>query len=155
MAKKYKIKFPVGDWHSNTHKRYRTFLIQSNLPVEVVRETHHAFKDKYGIDIGDFCRVYKVDRLTKKEFNIIDKIVSKEYRERYFLDDPSYNDMITIIDDCDHMKDLWLECLNHMNPALDLKEIKDDTPFITYPGTDEKFRTLKSPGVGLFRNIDE
>lgn len=37
---KYKFKIPIGDWSGDGHSKHEDYLIESNKPVEQVRELY-------------------------------------------------------------------------------------------------------------------
>lgn len=55
----YVINFEIGDWSRDGHNQSEKFNIESNKPVEELREAHFLCKEKHGFDIGDICSKYK------------------------------------------------------------------------------------------------
>jgi hypothetical protein len=53
--KVYQFYLPIGDWSDDGHGRCQQFLVNSNAPVERVREAHFRIKETTGIDIESIC----------------------------------------------------------------------------------------------------
>lgn len=139
----YMIRFPIGDWSDDGHGKCEYFEVQSNHPVQHVREVHFKAPEVIGFNIGDMCRNYEelsTEVVTKLNAIGIDpnKFLDGEIDpEDYYMD---YESLINI----------WLAILNYIDPTLELEIIKSKAEDINFYGIDEKNRHLETPGYGVF-----
>ena len=135
----HRIKFPIGDWSDDGHGKCGYFMVESDKPVEDVREAHFKSKEVLGFGIGDICKDHEEAEL------------KPEHKEK--LEELGYN--MNVIDDDEYVEtgeliDIWLFLLNHIDKDLNLKTTKSDIPSISFYGFDDKKRHLETPGYGLF-----
>ena len=57
----YMFYLPIGDVFADGHGLFEKFLVQSNLPVEKVREAHYHIPEATGINIEGICNAYQED----------------------------------------------------------------------------------------------
>ena len=163
----YRIRFPIGDWSDDGHGKCDWFIVKSNMPVEIVREAHFAFKKLYGFDIGDICHNYgesdvsgeiaefivkhKLLNDSSDEFEILSKEGEYLNTDCYSnkLDDFKEGCTINILSSETLLK-IWVGLLMLAYEGLVLKTEEDNVPTINYYGFDKKNRHLKTPGYGLF-----
>lgn len=137
---KFKINFEVGDWSGDGHGMSEKFLVQSDCPVEQVRDVHFSCLEDYGFDIGDICGEY--EECTIKE-NIIQIIEGMGISVFPIIKDEDFLSPEDVVD-------LWIAILNKIDPALKLERIDEDVPSMHFFGFDEKKRHLNNPGYGCF-----
>ena len=137
----YKFRMSIGDWSDDGHGKYKDFIVESNVPVDVVREAHFAMKDNLGFSIEDICSEY--------EETVIDIETTKIIKELGF----EFNDY-TENGEYDMwyggMAELWVFLLQKVDSNLKLRIINDDIPDLHFYGFDEKKRHIGQVGYGLF-----
>jgi hypothetical protein len=160
MTEQYKVKFPIGDWSRDGHGMCDWFIVNSNKPVEELREAHFSFRGKAGFDIGDLCHEYEdsIIGVVETKFLKDNKLVYDKDMELEYLDEQL--DPLEKADDFEGAKALcifdpetllkiWINCLMYSDPNLKLEIVTDDIPHINQYGFDKKNRHLKTPGYGL------
>lgn len=137
----YLINFSLGDWSGDGHAIHEEFIIESNLPVEELRELHFKFEELYNIDIGSLCS--ECSWLTRDTVNSLIMIGALE--TDILLNTKTKN---FYVGSTKVLLNLWLKCLQAVNPEFkhNLKII----PYIHFAGYDNKRRHLGVPGYGLF-----
>lgn len=142
----YDIKFTLGDYSRDGHGMFDDYIVESNKPVEHLRELHFSCIETLGFDIGDMCRDYEDNQLDESIFDIL--------REHNILDDESLYLLQTneyTIGDPDELLGIWLSVLIHLDPSLTLLvKTPDEIPSMHFYGYDEKRRHLNNPGYGLY-----
>ena len=140
------IKFTLGDYSRDGHGQFDDYIVESNKPVEHLRELHFSCIETLGFDIGDMCRDYEDNQLDESIFDIL--------REHNILDDESLYLLQTneyTIGDPDELLGIWLSVLIHLDPSLTLLvKTPDEIPSMHFYGYDEKKRHLNNPGYGLY-----
>lgn len=140
------IKFTLGDYSRDGHGQFDDYIVESNKPVEHLRELHFSCIETLGFDIGDMCKDYEDNQLDESIFDIL--------REHNILDDESLYLLQTneyTIEDPDELLGIWLSVLIHLDPSLTLLvKTPDEIPSIHFYGYDEKRRHLNNPGYGLY-----
>lgn len=157
---KFNYKMPIGDWSSDGHGICTYYNIESNLPLEEVREAHFGILEKTGIDVEKLCSSYLDNKLpfkTAKELlelgfnkNLLVDFDEDLYNEtlkdgsekEYNLESPSINPKT--------VANIWAFLLNKSNPELNLSLVKDPHENITFYGFDKKGRHISSPGYGCY-----
>jgi hypothetical protein len=156
----HRIRFPVGDWSGDGHGICDWFIVNSNKPVEELREAHFSFHQKTGFDIGDFCRNYSDTILGVPETKFLkdNNLVNDKAMELEYLDeslDPlekadNFKDAKALcVYDSETLLQIWINCLMFADPELKLEIVQENLHSINYYGFDEKQRHLKTPGYGL------
>lgn len=133
---KYIIRFPIGDWSDDGHGKCNWFAVESNKPVEDVRESHYACKNAFGFTPGELCHNY----------------------EEYYPDGLQVTALILAGIAVPHEDEfdsaailqIWLDMLMKADPTLHLEVVPDNAERINFYGTDEQGRHLSTPGYGLF-----
>ena len=142
----YDIKFTLGDYSRDGHGQFDDYIVESNKPVEHLRELHFSCIETLGFDIGDMCKDYEDNQLDESIFDIL--------REHNILDDESLYLLQTneyTIEDPDELLGIWLSVLIHLDPSLTLLvKTPDEIPSMHFYGYDEKRRHLNNPGYGLY-----
>lgn len=132
----YKFRMSIGDWSNDGHGKHEDFVVESNAPVEVVREAHFVIKDVTGINIEKICRDYEDSSVPEE---IVDEL--KDIGFEFECPGGTYPE---------EMANLWIFLLQKANPVLELKIIKDKIPTLHFYGFDEKKRHISFVGYGLF-----
>lgn len=137
--KVYQFYLPIGDWSDDGHGRCQQFLVNSNAPVERVREAHFRIKETTGIDIESICGGC--------EENTISPDVSEKIAALGIPFEPGEDGQVFSED----MAHLWVALLQLADPELKL-QIQRETyiPMLTFPGYDEKGRHIGDVGYGVF-----
>ena len=140
----YRFYMTIGDWSGDGHDQSEDFLIESNYPVERVREAHFQMETATGINIEDICAEY--------EENEIDPETVKKIKELGFRFENS-SGMGDGIISVPEMASLWIFLLMKTNRDLKLEIIEDNTPTLHFFGYDEQNRHWGSVGYGLFHGV--
>lgn len=159
MTEKTIFKMPIGDWSEDGHGKCDYFRVQSDLPLEEVRETHFNILEKTGIDLSKLCANYEDSKIP---FETIQKLIELGFNTDGILDEALYNkaknsedsDVYDENSDGVYSEDIasiWIFLLNKTNENLNLKMIDDEKEkMLVFYGFDEKGRHIKSPGYGVF-----
>mgnify|MGYP000709303510 CR=1 FL=1 len=153
----YKLKLPIGDWSGDGHSQHTDYLIESNKPVEEVRELYFKACEKLGFTLdGNHelapCAEYGDNRFPEEtldallEFGVnINKELVASLKEQY-EDEAGY---IETEDFCD----IVLELIKTQDETLSLKRITEERyPMFQFYGRDNKSRHIGYFGYGLFSN---
>ena len=134
---RYRFRLPIGDWSGDGHSVCKWFTVESNKPVEDVREAH--FKSREILDVESIFSEYGESSLDETQLASLPEWARDLYdEEEGALDDgPS------------SMAELWIRVLNLADPELELR-IVDGIPALTFFGYDEKKRNIGYVGYGLF-----
>lgn len=141
----YKIRLPIGDWSGDGHGQCSYYYIESNKPVEELREIHFKIKEVTGIDIHSICNEYNDQIDVETQQSLKDVGVS--------LDIPDYDidhegNMYLGPDD---IKDIWICLLRKTDPTLILQESNVPfTPMLPFYGRDKHKRHIGFVGHGVF-----
>ena len=142
----YDIKFTLGDYSRDGHGMFDDYIVESNKPVEHLRELHFSCIETLGFDIGDMCRDYEDNQLDESIFDILREHNILDDESLYLLQTNEYN-----IEDPDELLGIWLSVLIHLDPSLTLLvKTPDEIPSMHFYGYDEKRRHLNNPGYGLY-----
>ena len=142
----YDIKFTLGDYSRDGHGQFDDYIVESNKPVEHLRELHFSCIETLGFDIGDMCRDYEDNQLDESIFDILREHNILDDESLYLLQTNKYN-----IEDPDELLGIWLSILIHLDPSLTLLvKTPDEIPSMHFYGYDEKRRHLNNPGYGLY-----
>ena len=137
----YTFKMPIGDWSDDGHGRCEYFTIQSNKPINEVRDIH--FKSKEILDIEKICNEY--------EDSIIDDDTEEELMKLGFDVDEMYNKYGTFkFPSPEVMANIWIFLLQKADSELELTIVDDVIPTITFYGFDEKGRHIRKVGYGIY-----
>ena len=140
----YRFYMTIGDWSGDGHNQSEDFLIESNYPVERVREAHFQMKNTIGINIEDICSEFEEDE--------IDPETVKKIRELGFRFENS-SGMGDGIISVPEMASLWVFLLMKTDKDLKLEIIENNTPTLHFFGYDEQNRHWGSVGYGLFHGV--
>jgi hypothetical protein len=133
---KYTFKMPIGDWSADGHNEVIYYRVESNKPVEEVREIHFKIKSELGIDIEGFANEYEDSTIP---LVIVDKLIDLGVSVDDDLEYVSRYDMFVI----------WKELLMLVDKELTLKQI-DSEPMLPFYGFDKKGRSIGTVGYGTF-----
>lgn len=136
----HRFQMPIGDWSCDGHERCDYYTIESNKPIEAVREAHFNILPKTGIDIERICpNIYD---------DTIDIETLAKLKTMGFVPSHHFNDE-TVLSSSD-MAHIWVILLMQADPELDLtiviEEEMDILPFIGY---DDKGRHIGNIGYGI------
>lgn len=138
----YKFNIPVGDWSGDGHNMCNYYTVESNKPVEEVREIHFKIKEVIGIDLDKVCRDYEDYTIADEEYQIL-KDLGFEFDSNNFDDDEDN----AIVYPSGFAK-IWMFLLMQTDKSLELKMINSDIPNLTFYGFDEKGRHIGLLGYG-------
>ncbi len=148
---KYLFYLPLGDFSGDGHGRCDNFLVEAAKPVQAARDAHHRILEATGIDIAAIAS--DNDVIPK---DIVGKLVKLGYRAK----EPLYNDergvhlmSAGLMEDLpEALADIWVFLLNKADPDLHAVLVPDEVPILLTSGKDEKGRTCRSVGYGLYMN---
>lgn len=150
----YRFKLPIGDWSDDGHGKHEDYLIESNKPVEEVRELYFQACDKIGFSLDGS---YKQTKLTPQaEYEDAD--FSKKtlqtllnFGVKLNQDDIDYIMENETTDGTELLCDIILAFIKTQDNALELKRIlKQDYPRFQFYGFDKQQRHIGYFGYGLF-----
>lgn len=145
----HRIKFPIGDWSDDGHGKCEWFIVESNKPVQAVREAHFDFEKKFKVDIGDICGLYEERNINPDIVDLLKAAGIDLQNEKYCIyTDPAEGRCYP--EDLSGLMELWLDCLKTADPQLNLTIASDTMPTLNFYGVDNKGRHLNVPGYGLF-----
>lgn len=143
MSQRYKINFPIGDWSGDGHGKCDWFIVESDKPVEEVREAHYLIKDTFGIDLEEeVASEYRDNRISA---DIVKKLGKLGFNIES-IDEYEGNYSVCPSD----MLDIWVFLLNKVNSELRLVYTPDNIPTISFYGRDEKNRQIGFVGYGCY-----
>jgi hypothetical protein len=146
MMGKHLFTLPIGDWSNDGHGKSDLYYIESNKPVEEVREAHFKAKDITGIDIEKIANRYEENSI-ESDHPVIEYLRNKKIDPRDMFD----NDEDTYYADSESMVELWVMLLQDGDPNLELKISQDHrVPMLPFYGFDEKKRHIGFVGYGTF-----
>lgn len=136
------VKFVIGDWSSDGHGKSETYIVESNVSLAYLRETHFKCPSVLGFDIGDICRDYGEctlpDSIADKLIEA--KIITEEEKE-------GLQDYV----EPDEVVHLWLDILMYLDNEINLHiPAQEVIPSIHFYGRDAQNRHLNTPGYGVF-----
>ena len=144
--KKHIFRLPIGDWSDDGHGECNYYHIESNHPVEVVREAHFKIKEATGVDIEQIANEYE-NNFISSNYSVIKYLKNKNIIPSHFFD----RDDNGYYADPYSMAKLWLLLLQDAEPILQLNIVAaDEFPMLPFYGYDEKKRHIGFVGYGTF-----
>lgn len=152
--KKYKFRIPIGDWSDDGHGKYDDYLIESNQPLERVRELYFQACDKIGFSLDGS---YKETKLTPFA-NYQDSTFSRETLDALLEfgvqlneEDVEYIREQESTDGHELFLDILFAFIKTQDKSLKLKRIpSEEFPMFQFYGFDSKKRHIGYFGYGLF-----
>jgi hypothetical protein len=142
----YKFRLPIGDWSGAGHGKCEYYLIDSNKPVEEVREIHFLITLKTGVDIESFCNEYQDCRVSSE---IIEALISLGFgvhklASTFIEGEDSYFRS-------EDMREIWLFLLMKTDPTLKLEIAEENViEMLPFYGDDAQGRSINFVGYGAF-----
>lgn len=140
----YQFKLAIGDWGYVGHEKCIYYIIQSNKPIDSVREAYFKASAMFGTQLDKYLCCDDSDA---------------------FIDEDKYDKltnfgipMVKIIGSKDDMYAIWveefvqivLEFIMKGDPELILCVCEDKIPMFQFYGYDEQHRHIGALGYGLF-----
>lgn len=146
------IKFEIGDWSGDGHGQHESFMVESNVPVEEVREAYFKAREKSefkSITPEDICSDYEENTVKAPELRKL-LAVGYNYDEQWDYWDPKkpHEERLPGINGMLHYL-LWF--IKQGNPEITFKQSKIDNTFHFY-GHDKKGRHIQFIGYGTLGN---
>ena len=140
----YRFYMTIGDWSGDGHNQSEDFLIESNYPVERVREAHFQMENATGINIEEMCSEFEEDEID------LETVRKLKRRGFHFENRSGMGDGIISVPE---MARLWVFLLMKTDKDLKLEIIDDNTPTLHFFGYDEQNRHIGDVGYGLFHGV--
>lgn len=146
----YKFKLPIGDWSDDGHGKTDDYIIESNKPLEHVREMYFQACEKLGYTLDGHhkktpCAEYEDYEFPFEVINDLDNIGVKGLDFYFEVGEGNY-DMDSI-----SFCDIVLNFIKSQDKDLELKRIpNDELPMFQFYGVDNKNRHIGYFGYGLF-----
>lgn len=138
----YQIQLTIGDWSGDGHEKYEAFLVNSNFPVERVREAHFHIEEATGINIEEICSDYGEDEIDSETLVKL-KNMGFEFENASGMGEAYIS--------VPEMAKLWVFLLQKADPELQIEIMGDeDIPQLQFYGFDEQGRHISGVGYGLF-----
>lgn len=136
------FKLPIGDWSQDGHRQCEYYIVESNKPIDAVREAHFNIMAKTGIDINSICSCTEEDQ--------IDEDLMEMLKSMGFTPSNRYGDETILC--ADDMAEIWILLLMKADPTLDLTIIvEDEIEMLPFYGKDAKGRRIGNIGYGVLR----
>ena len=155
---KYKFKIPIGDWSDDGHGKYEDYFIESNKPLEEVRELYIQACDKIGFSLdGSYKQTKLTPNAEYEDYKFSNETLDALLEFGVVIDDDDkYKDLVEYIreeesvDEAENFVHIVLQFIKTQDPALELSIIPDDVPMFQFYGYDTKNRHIGYFGYGLF-----
>ena len=132
------FKLPIGDWSGDGHRQCEYYIVESNKPIDAVREAHFNIIEKTGIDINSICSCTEEDQ--------IDEDLMEMLKSMGFTPSNRYGDETILC--ADDMAEIWILLLMKADPTLDLTiVVEDEIEMLPFYGT------LVISDMAFFANI--
>lgn len=136
------FKLPIGDWSGDGHRQCEYYIVESNKPIDAVREAHFNIIEKTGIDINSICSCTEEDQ--------IDEDLMEMLKSMGFTPSNRYGDETILC--ADDMAEIWILLLMKADPTLDLTIIvENEIEMLPFYGNDTKGRHIGNIGYGVLR----
>lgn len=149
-----KFNLPIGDWSDDGHGKHEDYLIESNKPVEYVREMYFQACDKIGFSLDGKYRKTKLtpnagyeDYSFSKETlqALLDFGVKLSKEDIDFIQEEEY------LEDTELLCDIILAFIKTQDAELELTRLeKENYPMFQFYGVDAQKRHIGYFGYGLF-----
>lgn len=143
----YVIIMEIGDWSDDGHGKCKSFIFNTNKPVEEIREIHFKMESVFGFTIQSFANEYENKTVSEEYLEVLWQIMTLDQRNMIF----SVWEEVWSIKSPSGMALLWSLMLMHVDPSLIIKA--DDPinyPTLSFYGIDEQGRHIGFIGYGLF-----
>jgi hypothetical protein len=145
----YKFKLPIGDWSDDGHGKHEDYIIESNKPLQEIRELYFQACEKLGFTLDGHheltpCRDYEEYHFKDETIEALLNFglnISEDEQEKWV------KDSIETQEFCD----LVLKFIKTQDPELILTRIpSEDFPMFQFYGFDNQKRHIGYFGYGLF-----
>ena len=148
----YKFKLPIGDWSNDGHGKADWYIIESNKPLQEVRELYFQACEKLGWTLDGHdkktpCSEYEDNTFPKETLQeLLDFGVKLDQNDIDYIFEQEYTDGSELF-----LK-IILEFIKTQDSELVLNIIDDDLKMFQFYGCDNKNRHIGYFGYGLFWN---
>lgn len=136
----YKFTLPIGDWSDDGHCRCSWYTVQSNVPVEEVREAFFKAKQITHITPENICCNYEDSEIKKEQYLALG-LPEKNYITYLDYEEDGYTTG-------NLFAQLVLDYIMFHNPSITL-ELIPDLPMLPFYGYDQHNRHISSFGYGI------
>jgi len=144
-----KFQLPIGDWSGDGHGQCEWFTVESNKPLEEVREAHYKAV-KLPLNIEEFQSEYLSDPVSEEEVQAIRDcgLDPNCYLEEHDAEDLPIKEWRVI--NIAAMAQLWIDLLMKADAGLKLTlALKAD--MLPFYGYDSSGQHISQVGYGLFK----
>ncbi|NCX55982.1 MAG: hypothetical protein EBW87_02135 [Burkholderiaceae bacterium] len=136
MAKKTKFVFNMGDPSDDGHGKHVEVFVKSSGTYEDIKKAFKILETK-GLDFKKLCSQYEDNIIPKKQWKIMQSL-GVDVRDKLAAFDINDDDA-GYVDGCEYFVYLIIECLNKVNPDLEIERVQK-----------EYTQSLGTFGYGLF-----
>lgn len=143
---KHIFKIVIGDWSGDGHSQADDYHVESNKPVEAVREAYFAAKAKLPKQLcpEEFCNRYEEGALPDEVFKLMAKHGFKVEVDCVTDEGTDY------VFHGEHMAEYVQWFCQQGDPGLVLKPVLNEIPMLQFYGFDEKKRHIGQFGYGMY-----
>ena len=138
----YQFQLNIGDVFGDGHGKSQHYIVNSNAPVERVREAHYQILSKTGVDIEGVCSCYQEDEIDEETVELLEEL-------GFVFENAS--GMGKGITNADEFAKLYIFLLQKADSRLALNIQRETIPMLHFPGNDASGRHIGVLGYGLFR----
>jgi hypothetical protein len=150
----YKFKIPIGDWSDDGHGKHEDYIIESNKPVEVVRELYFQACDKIGFSLdGSYNKTELTPQADYDDYSFTKETLQAllDFGVKLDQDTIDYITEQESTDGTELLCDIVLRFIETQDETLKLvRKDEEDYPMFQFYGFDEKERHIGYFGYGLF-----
>ena len=150
----YRFKIPIGDWSNDGHGKHKDYLIESNKPVEVVRELYFQACDKIGFSLdGSYKKTSLTPQASYEDYTFSRETLQAllDFGVKLDQDTIEYIREQESTDGTELLCDIILAFIKTQDPELELTRIEEQNfPMFQFYGFDKHKRHIGYFGYGLF-----
>lgn len=143
---KYKFKIPIGDWSDDGHGKYKDYLIESNKPVEQIRELYFQACDKIGFSLdGSYKKRELTPQAEYEDYKFSRKTLQALLDFGVVLDEDTINyiNEQESTDGTELLCDIILAFIKTQDPQLEIIRMEEEScPMFQFYGFDNQKRHI-------------
>lgn len=150
----YRFKIPIGDWSDDGHGKHEDYLIESNKPVETIRELYFQACDKLGFSLdGSYKQTKLTPNAEYEEYTFSKETLQALIDFGVVLDEEAINYIKEqeSTDGTELLCDIVLAFIKTQDSELELTRVENEGfPMFQFYGFDDQKRHIGYFGYGLF-----